>query len=78
MFGAWLSANERIRVQRQMQQMDKQGLSWVRQAPVGARSRLERLLMLLGQHSDLFHNDTTAKASESPIELGPQYFSKIQ
>lgn len=78
MLCAWLSANERIRVQRQKQQMDKQDLSWVGQVPVGARSRLERRLMLPGQRSDFFHNDATAKASESPIEFGPQYFSKIQ
>lgn len=42
--------------------MYEQSLSWVDQAPVGAKGRLERLLMLLGLHSDLIYDDTTGKA----------------
>ena len=51
--------------------MYEQSLSWVGQAPVGAKGRLERLLMLPGPHSDLIYNGTTAKASKSPLRFGP-------
>lgn len=51
--------------------MYEQSLSWVGQVPVGAKGRLERLLMLPEPHSDLIYNDATAKASKSPIKFDP-------